>query len=95
MTRSVLDRAWVPVDVLGGQVRIKVGSRDGRVVHATPEYEDAAELARTTGVPVAQVLVAAAAARSRPASCRGAPCPVAAPLGRQGAAICAARCPAP
>jgi uncharacterized protein (DUF111 family) len=62
IARSVLDRAWAPVEVLGGTVRVKVGSRDGRIVHVAPEYEDAAELARVAGVPVAQVLTLAAAA---------------------------------
>jgi uncharacterized protein (TIGR00299 family) protein len=62
VTRVVLDRSWTPVEVLGGTVRIKVGSRDGRVLHATPEYKDAAALAGATGVPLAQVLTAAAAA---------------------------------
>jgi pyridinium-3,5-bisthiocarboxylic acid mononucleotide nickel chelatase len=62
VARSVLDRAWAPVEVLGGTVRVKVGSRDGRILHVAPEYEDAAELARIAGVPVAQVLTLAAAA---------------------------------
>jgi uncharacterized protein (TIGR00299 family) protein len=80
VTRSVLDRGWVPVEVLGGKVRIKVGSRGGRVVHATPEYEDAAELARATGVPVAHVLTLAHAAALAVGLTPGAPRP-------QGAAI--------
>jgi uncharacterized protein (TIGR00299 family) protein len=75
MTRSVLDRAWVPVEVLGGTVRIKVGSRDGRVVRATPEFEDAAELAHATGMPVAQVLSAASAAAVTTGLVPGAPWP--------------------
>src|SRR4051794_32048790 len=80
VTRSVLDRGWAPVDVLGGRVRIKVASRNGCVVHATPEYEDAAEVARSTDVPVAQVLSAAAAAAVTTGLVPGAPWP-------QGAAI--------
>ena len=62
VTRSVLDRSWTPVAVLGGEVRVKVGHRDGVIVQATPEYEDAATLADAAGVPVAQVLSLAAAA---------------------------------
>ena len=31
VTRSVLDRSWVPVAVLGGEMRVKVGHRDGIV----------------------------------------------------------------
>jgi uncharacterized protein (TIGR00299 family) protein len=62
VARSMLDRGWVSVEVLGGSVRIKVGFRDGRILHVAPEYEDAAELAGAVGVPVAQVLTLAAAA---------------------------------
>jgi uncharacterized protein (TIGR00299 family) protein len=74
-TRAVLDRAWVPIDVLGGTVRIKVGSRRGSIVRTTPEFEDAAELARASGMPVAQVLSAAAAAALTRGLVPGAPWP--------------------
>jgi uncharacterized protein (DUF111 family) len=50
------------VEVLGGSMRVKVGFRQGRIVQATPEYEDAAALARAAGVPVTRVLTLAAAA---------------------------------
>jgi len=60
--RHVLERAWVPLEVPGGQVRVKVGHRDGHVVHATPEHDDALELSRRSGVPLAHVLTLAAAA---------------------------------
>ena len=45
-----------------GNLRIKVGLRAGHIVHATPEFEDAADLARTRRVPVRQVLDEAVAA---------------------------------
>jgi uncharacterized protein (TIGR00299 family) protein len=80
VTRSVLEREWAPVDVLGGTVHIKVGFRNGRVVHATPEYEEAAEVARAIAMPVAQVLSAAAAAAVTAGLVPGSPWP-------QGAAI--------
>ena len=60
--RYVLDRSWTPVPVLGGTVRVKIGTRDGRILHATPEYEDAAALARERALPVAHVLKLAEAA---------------------------------
>jgi uncharacterized protein (TIGR00299 family) protein len=60
--RHVLERAWVPVQVPGGQVRVKVGHRDGHVVHVTPEHDDALELSRRSGVPLAHVLTLAASA---------------------------------
>ncbi len=73
VARSVLDRGWVPVEVLGGSVRVKVGAREGRVVQATPEYEEAAELARAAGVPVAHVLRLADAAAVAAGLVPGAP----------------------
>jgi pyridinium-3,5-bisthiocarboxylic acid mononucleotide nickel chelatase len=62
VSRTALDRDWEPVALPGGQVRVKLGLRDGRIVVATPEFEDAAELARRRGLPVRQVLDEAAAA---------------------------------
>jgi uncharacterized protein (TIGR00299 family) protein len=60
--REVLERSWVEVSVLGRTVRVKVGTREGIVVHATPEFEDAAAVAAETGRPVREVLDAAASA---------------------------------
>jgi pyridinium-3,5-bisthiocarboxylic acid mononucleotide nickel chelatase len=60
--REELDRAWVDVPLGDATVTVKVGHRDGIVVHATPEFEDVAALARATGVPVREVLDAACAA---------------------------------
>jgi len=60
--RNVLERSWCPVQVAGRAVRIKIGHRHGRVYQATPEFEDAAQLAAATGIPLAQVLAMARAA---------------------------------
>jgi uncharacterized protein (DUF111 family) len=63
--RVALDRGARLVPVTGGVVRVKAGLRAGRVVHATPEFEDAARIARERGLPVRDVLeeaIAAAAA---------------------------------
>jgi pyridinium-3,5-bisthiocarboxylic acid mononucleotide nickel chelatase len=65
VTRIALDRFWVPVPVAGGQVRLKVAHRDGEVIHATPEFDDAAEVAAERSVPVRRVLEEAAAAAER------------------------------
>jgi pyridinium-3,5-bisthiocarboxylic acid mononucleotide nickel chelatase len=62
VSRAALDRFWVPVPVTGGQVRIKVAHRDGEVVHATPEFDDAAQVAADRSVPVRRVLEEAVAA---------------------------------
>jgi len=70
VSRVALHRDWRPVALPGGEVRIKVAVRAGRIVHATPEFDDAAALARARDVPVRQVLdeaiAAADAARLRP-----------------------------
>jgi pyridinium-3,5-bisthiocarboxylic acid mononucleotide nickel chelatase len=60
--RMALARFWVPVSVTDGQVRVKVAHRDGQIVHATPEFEDAAEVAVKRAVPVRRVLEEAVAA---------------------------------
>ena len=62
MSKWALERDLAPVEVTGGDVRIKLGHRDGLIITATPEYEDVAEVARRTGTPVRDVLADAIAA---------------------------------
>lgn len=70
VSRVALDRDWRAVALHGGEIRIKVAVRAGRIVHATPEFDDAAALALARDVPVRQVLdeaiAAAEAAMLRP-----------------------------
>jgi pyridinium-3,5-bisthiocarboxylic acid mononucleotide nickel chelatase len=65
VTRIAVDRFWVPLPVAGGQVRLKVAHRGGEVLHATPEFDDAAEVAAQRSVPVRRVLEEAVAAAER------------------------------
>jgi pyridinium-3,5-bisthiocarboxylic acid mononucleotide nickel chelatase len=65
VTRTALDRFWVPLPVPGGQVRLKVAHRGGEVLHATPEFDDAAEIAAQRSVPVRRVLEETVAAAER------------------------------
>ena len=65
VTRIALGRFWVPLPVAGGQVRLKVAHRGGQVLHATPEFDDAAEVAAKRSVPVRRVLEEAVAAAER------------------------------
>ena len=61
--RYALGRAWRRVDLRGHPVRVKVSlDSAGLVVHATPELEDVAEVARVVGVPLREMLDAASAA---------------------------------
>ena len=62
VSRVALHRDWRAVALRGGDVRIKVALRAGRIVHATPEFDDVAALARARDLPVRQVLDEAVAA---------------------------------
>jgi uncharacterized protein (TIGR00299 family) protein len=53
--RECLERTLVAVETSIGTVRVKVASRDGRVLNATPEFEDCVKLAAAHGLPVKDV----------------------------------------
>ncbi|MFI5176960.1 MAG: nickel pincer cofactor biosynthesis protein LarC [Vicinamibacterales bacterium] len=55
VARETLDRRWVDVEVAGGHVRIKVASRRGQTLNATPEFDDCLRVANATGRPVKDV----------------------------------------
>jgi hypothetical protein len=65
LPREVAARRFVTVETRWGPVSVKVAEREGRVVHAAPEHEDCAALARAAGVSVAEVRGAALAAWAR------------------------------
>ncbi|MPQ97820.1 nickel pincer cofactor biosynthesis protein LarC [Modestobacter sp. I12A-02628] len=60
--KRALAREQHTVDVLGGQVGVKVARLDGQVVNVSVEYEDVAALAGRLGLPVKEALRAATAA---------------------------------
>ena len=60
--KTALERTTSSVEVFGGRVGVKLAVHDGRVVNVSVEYEDVAALARSTGLPVKEVLRAATAA---------------------------------
>ena len=60
--RIELDRELVPVATPYGEVRVKVARRGTATVGAHPEYDDCLARASEHGVPVREVLAAAAAA---------------------------------
>jgi uncharacterized protein (DUF111 family) len=60
--RAELERRSVAVSIDGGSVRVKVGLWEGRVVTATPEHDDVAELARRSGRSVRETYEEAMAA---------------------------------
>lgn len=62
VTRTVLDRSVVTLEVDGRELMVKVGHRAGRVVHAQAEFDSLARVARETGrseLDVAQLASAA------------------------------------
>jgi uncharacterized protein (TIGR00299 family) protein len=74
--RVALQRDWRPVQVRGCEVRIKVSlDRAGPILHATPEFDDAAALAGAQRVPVRQVLDESAAAADAAGLKAGLPLP--------------------
>ena len=74
--RVALQRDWRTLTVHGHPVRIKLSlAGDGTVRHATPEFEDAAAVAREVGVPVRQVLDEVAAGARSAGIVPGAPLP--------------------
>jgi hypothetical protein len=62
VSRTELAREWATVETPYGAVRVKVARRGGEVLGAHPEYEDCLARAVERGVPVREVLAAAAAA---------------------------------
>ena len=86
VSRVGLARGWRTVALPGGEVRVKVGLRAGRIAAATAEFEDAAALARDRRVPVRQVLDEATAAADAAGLRPGAPWKGGSPHG-DGAAI--------
>jgi uncharacterized protein (TIGR00299 family) protein len=60
--RRALEREAVTVETEFGRIAVKVGRLRGRVVSATPEYEECREAALKSGVPLREVQEAARAA---------------------------------
>ncbi len=60
--RKVLERAHVTVETAFGPVRMKEARSAGKVMNATPEFEDCQKLAHEKSVPLKEVMVAAEAA---------------------------------
>ncbi len=62
--RTCLDRHHATVATQFGEVRVKVGTREGEELNAMPEFEDCKAAALTHGVAVKQVMQAAVAVYS-------------------------------
>lgn len=55
MVRECLDRELVDIDTPVGTVRFKVARRGGRILNASPEFDDCARIAAERQLPVKQV----------------------------------------
>ena len=53
--RTALERRWKTVQTPWGEVRVKEGLLDGKVVNAVPEFEDCKKIAESNGVPLKAV----------------------------------------
>ena len=76
VTRTVLERVFVTVDLDGEPLTVKVGIRDSAVVHAQAEFCDLADIARRSGRPELDIAQRAAAAIISAGLTAGAPAPV-------------------
>lgn len=57
--RTALERRWKTVQTPWGEVRVKEGLLDGKVVNAVPEFEDCKKIAEANGVSLKAVETAA------------------------------------
>lgn len=57
--KNQLERRWETASVAGYEVRIKIGTFEGEDVTSSVEFEDAAKIARITGMPLKDVYAAA------------------------------------
>ena len=55
LRRERLERTMISVDTPVGPIRFKVASRDGRVVNASPEFDDCVKAAAERGLPIKDV----------------------------------------
>jgi uncharacterized protein (TIGR00299 family) protein len=55
MNRECLDREHLAVETSLGSIRVKIASRDGRVLNAAPEFEDCAKAAAAHNLSVKEV----------------------------------------
>jgi uncharacterized protein (TIGR00299 family) protein len=60
--RRKLKREFATVRIPEGEISVKLGKLNGKVIHATPEYESCRKLAAQTGVPLARIYESAARA---------------------------------
>jgi hypothetical protein len=60
--RICLERGHTTVPTQFGDIRVKIGSRNGEELNAAPEFEDCRAAAQRHRVPVKQVMQAALAA---------------------------------
>ena len=60
--RICLDRSHTEVETAYGNIRMKIGSNEGRELNAAPEFEDCRAVAERAGVPLKKVQQAAIAA---------------------------------
>ena len=53
--RECLEREFCAVETPVGAIRFKIARRDGRVLNASPEFDDCAKAAAERGLPIKEV----------------------------------------
>lgn len=59
MERRKLQRETIEVDTVFGKVQVKIGRLNGRLIHAAPEYDSCARVARESRKPIREIMEAA------------------------------------
>ena len=75
VTKTALARTWRPVDIDGVSVGIKLGHCGGRIISATPEFDDVARAAAALAAPEREILDRAVAAAAHAGLAPGHPVP--------------------
>lgn len=73
--KFALPRTWVPVEVGGASIRVKIAYEGEVILRATPEFDDLQAFAARCGVPVQDVLARALAAADAAGLVPGRPLP--------------------
>ncbi len=54
--RKTLDRKFDKIDTEYGEITVKLGYYDNKLIKVTPEYENCKNISKSTGIPLQQLL---------------------------------------
>jgi uncharacterized protein (DUF111 family) len=53
--KTVLKRSWLTLETKWGQVRVKQGYWDNKIIKSKPEYEDCLKISNENQIPISDV----------------------------------------